>query len=82
MAKKKQTPRQWVHKVLRSTGIDAETFYHRLGAWSNKPKQEVMERNGLSEQQYSKRYQFLGDAFCVLEEILSTGNSTSRRRNK
>lgn len=58
----------WVNKKLRS-GVPLNELYNCVGIFSNKKPEKVMKEKNISSKEYERRYNFLFNAFCYLEEI-------------
>ena len=57
----------WINKVLNDEGISKRELYHRVGTFSNKPKNQVMKAKKLTSKQYERRYNFLAECFMILD---------------
>ncbi|MBQ4509345.1 MAG: hypothetical protein II984_01355 [Clostridia bacterium] len=58
----------WVHKKLKQ-GVPKQELLNCVGAFSNKDKSKVMKEKNLNEKQYKRRYNFLYEAYCYLENL-------------
>lgn len=65
MSKKNRWERAWIQKKINS-GVKQEELRTSIGIFSNRKKKKVMEQKGLSEKQYKKRYDFLGNCYVLL----------------
>lgn len=61
--------RAWINKKLNS-GVTKERLFNTVGIFSNKSKEKVMREKGLTEKQYSQRYNFLYNVFNLLDKDL------------
>lgn len=57
--------RKWIRKKINS-GVSQSDLRNYVGIFSDKQKKQVMKEKGLSEKQYSKRYDFLGNVYYLL----------------
>ena len=57
----------WINKKINQ-GITKKELYNTVGIFSNKSKQKVMAEKNLTEKEYDKRYKFLHNVFCLLDE--------------
>ena len=58
----------WVDKKLRS-GVSLDVLYNCVGIFSSRDPKKVMKEKNLNKKQYEKRYYFLYDAFCYMENL-------------
>ena len=57
--------RAWILKKINS-GVKQEELRSSIGIFSNRNKKKVMEQKGLSDKQYKKRREFLGNCYVLL----------------
>lgn len=64
-AKKYKCERAWIRKKI-DKGVLQDELLTSLGIFSNRKKKSVMEQKRLSEKQYKKRKEFLGNCYVLL----------------
>ena len=57
--------RAWISKKINK-GVKQDELRESVGIFSNRKKKKVMEQKGLSEKQYKRRKEFLGNAYVLL----------------
>ena len=57
--------RAWIFKKVNN-GVNQEELRESVGIFSNRKKKQVMAQKKLSEKQYKKRKEFLGNAYVLL----------------
>lgn len=57
--------RAWIFKKINK-GVSQDELRTSVGIFSNRKKKKVMAQKNLSEKQYKKRKEFLGNAFVLL----------------
>lgn len=57
--------RAWILRKINS-GVKQEELRSSIGIFSNRKKKKVMEQKSLSDKQYKKRKEFLGNCYVLL----------------
>ena len=71
--------RAWIFKKIRN-GVTQNELRTSVGIFSNRKKKKVMAQKNLSEKQYKKRREFLGNAYVLLNyEDFNKKKSTAKK---
>lgn len=73
--------RAWIFKKIRN-GVSQDELRTSVGIFSNRKKKKVMAQKNLSEKQYKKRSEFLGNAYALLNnEDFSRKRVNSKKKD-
>lgn len=73
--------RAWIFKKINK-GVTQDELRTSVGIFSNRKKKKVMAQKNLSEKQYKKRSEFLGNAYVLLNnEDFSRKRVNSKKKN-
>ncbi len=74
--------RSWILKKLNSGNTTQNELLNCVGAFSNKKKERVMQEKRLSEKDYKKRYNFLGNVYYLLSNESFDKKYYRKKQNK
>ena len=57
----------FINKKVYKENVDPVVLKNSIGIFSNKKKEEVMEKKNLDERTYHNRYNFLSECYSILE---------------